>query len=143
MTQRTGQCLCGAVRVAGDFEDGIMACHCRQCQSWTGGSPLYTVAARGPVEVTGAEAVAAYRASTWGERGFCATCGSTLWWRMQGKPLSGVAPGLFAGQDGLAVTDEIFTDCRAGWTPPFDGARQSTEAEEMAKLEAYMKGQDT
>lgn len=142
MTARTGACLCGAVTVAGEFEDVVMACHCRQCQTWAGGSPLFTVPAIGEVTVTGADATASYKASTWGERVFCRHCGTTLWWKMQGKPVTAVAPGLFAGQDGLAVTSEIFVDCRAGWMPPWPTATQSTEAQEMTKLDAFLKGQD-
>ena len=141
MTRRQGACLCGAVTVSGEFADGVTACHCRQCQTWTGGSPLFTVPAQGEVEITGIGATASYMASAWGERVFCATCGTTLWWKMQGKPVTSVAPGLFAGQDGLAVSEEIFVDCRAGWMPRWPDASQSTEAEEMAKLDAYLQRQ--
>lgn len=143
MTARQGACLCGAVRISGAFEDAVAACHCRQCQTWTGGGPLYSVMALGTVEITGTEATASYKASDWGERVFCRHCGTTLWWKMQGKPVTSVAPGLFAGQDGLAVTSEIFVDCRAGWMPPLPGTGQSTQAEEMAKLDVYLKGQNT
>jgi hypothetical protein len=129
--------------VSGDFEDTILACHCTQCQTWTGGAPLFSVRALGPVSVDGAQATESYRASAWGERVFCGTCGTTLWWKMQDRPISSVAPGLFAGQAGLTVNEEIFADRRASWIPPWPGATQSTEADELAKLNAYMEGQET
>ena len=141
MTHREGACLCGAVKVAGDFADEVLACHCTQCQVWTGGGPLYSVHAKGPVTVTGAARLTRYRASTWGERVSCAGCGSTLWWQMQDRAITSVAAGLFAGQDGLRVTREIFIDTRPDWLPPHAGADQSTEAEEQAKLAAYLKEQ--
>lgn len=117
-----------------------MACHCEQCQRWAGGSPLFSVSAKSDVSVTGE--VATYRASTWGERAFCRICGTTLWWKMQGGAITGVAPGLFAGQDAFnTVSKEIFVDHRASWQAPVDGASQSTEAQEQAKLEAYLRDQ--
>ena len=43
MAQRTGQCLCGAVTFTADVGDGVLACHCTQCQRWTGGGPYLCV----------------------------------------------------------------------------------------------------
>ncbi len=143
MTQRDGKCLCGAVRVSGTFEDTLTACHCTMCQTWTGGGPLYAVRVTGSLEITGEDAMQSHHASAWGERVFCGTCGTNLWWKMQGKSVAFVAPGLFAGQDGLTLTEEIFVDHRAAWMAKAQDASQSTEAEEMAKFAAYMKGQNS
>ncbi|MEO0913000.1 MAG: GFA family protein, partial [Pseudomonadota bacterium] len=113
------------------------ACHCSQCRRWTVGGPLYSV--RVDIEeISGDAQIAAYHNSKWGERAFCGACGTTLYWRMQGKPVAFVAPGLLDDQSGLEVKEEIFTDFRAPWMAPVDGASQSTEAEEMAKLEAFL-----
>lgn len=140
MTRRTGKCLCGGVGFRADTDDTIQACHCVQCQRWTGGGPLFTVRATN-IEVTGEANTASYFASEWGERVFCKVCGSTLWWKMKDKPTAGVVAGLLDDQSGLTVAEEIFVDHRPGWLPPFDGATQSTEAEEMAKLDAYLQEQ--
>ncbi len=136
--ERRGHCLCGAVefQVALSAPE-INACHCSQCRRWTGGGPLYTVGVR-VTEMTGADAVTAYHHSKWGERAFCGTCGTTLYWRMQGRPIASLPLGLLDDQSGLAVTSEIFVDHRAPWMQPIAGASQSTEAEEMAKLEAFL-----
>ena len=143
MTERTGGCLCGAVRFTARLpEPAIQACHCRQCQIWTGGGPLFTVRVE-DMEITGTGAIAAYHASDWGERAFCRTCGTTLYWRMQGHPPRSVAAGVLDDQSGLTVTEEIFVDHRPGWLPAWDGASQSTEAEEQAKLDAFLKGEAT
>ncbi len=140
--RRTGQCLCGAVSFSARIEPGLQACHCRQCQQWTGGGPLF-VAHASDMEITGQEAQLSYKASTWGERVVCGTCGSTLWWKMQGKPTRSVAAGLLDDQSGLTVTEEIFVDYRPAWLPEFQGATQSTEAQEQAKLEAYLEREKT
>jgi hypothetical protein len=136
--RRTGQCLCGAVRFGAIVAHGIQACHCTQCQRWTGGGPLLSVRVS-EMEMTGEDRIAAYHASEWGERAFCGTCGSTLYWRMRGEPVAYVTVGLLDDQTGLSVTEEIFVDHRPAWLPVFDGAAQSTEAEEMTKLENYLE----
>lgn len=141
--RRTGQCLCGAVRFSATVTaPDIQACHCVQCQRWTGGGPFLSVRTT-DLEMSGEESITAYHASQWGERGYCGTCGSTLFWRMRGKQARSMAVGVFDDQSGLTVTEEIFVDYRPGWLPPFAGAEQSTEAQEQAKLSAYLAGQTT
>ena len=137
---RTGHCLCGTVSFTAEVTGEMTACHCSQCQRWTGGGPYLSARARN-VFVSGGETARVYHASDWAERVSCATCGSILWWKMQGKPVAFVAVGLLDDQSGLKVTEEVFADYRPEWLPPFEGATQSTEAEEMVKLEAYLAEQ--
>ena len=137
--ERTGRCLCGAVGFTVDLKNaGITACHCGQCRRWTGGGPLYSVRAD-EVRIDGESAIAAYRHSEWGERAFCGTCGTTLYWRMQGKPVAYVQPGMLDDQTGLALTAEIFVDQRAPWMALAEGTERTTEAEEMAQLSAFLE----
>ena len=139
----TGGCLCGAVRFTCTVPEGaIQACHCVQCQKWTGGGPLMSVRIA-DLALEGEDSISTYRASEWGERAFCTACGSTLYWRMQGKPVKFLAVGLFDNQTELTVQEEIFIDHRPGWLPPWERARQSTEADEMAQLTTYLKGATT
>ena len=137
MSERSGQCLCGAVTLRAEVSGAVQACHCVQCQRWTGGGP-YLAAAASNVRISGGEKMAAYHASEWGERVNCGTCGSTLYWHMQGKEPRSIAAGLLDDQSGLSVTEEIFVDFRPAWLPPYEGASQSTEAQEMAKLDEYL-----
>ena len=140
MSRKTGQCLCGAVTFTAVVGDAIQACHCVQCQRWTGGGPYFAVEVEN-LEMSGADVLRDYHASTWGERVVCGTCGSTIYWKMQGEVPRTLAAGLLDDQSGMRVTEEIFVDYRPGWLPPFEGAAQSTEAQEMAKLENYMASQ--
>ena len=141
MGERTGQCLCGAVTFRANIDDEIGACHCTQCQRWTGGGPLISARAH-DLEISGEERILAYHASKWGERAVCKTCGSTLYWRMQGRPIAYIAVGLLDDQSELKVTEEIFVDYRPTWLPAWPGASQSTEAQEMAKLETFLAEQE-
>ena len=140
MPKRSGQCLCGVVTFSAETSESITACHCTQCQRWTGGGPYFSVLVT-DLEMQGEDRILAHHASGWGERGVCGACGSTLYWRMQDRPYSNLAVGLLDDQSGLTVTSEIFVDYRPEWLAPFEGAEQSTEAEEMAKLDAFLAGE--
>lgn len=140
--KHTGQCLCGSVRFTAQVETPeINACHCIQCQRWAGGSP-YLSAQVTEVELEGESVIGTFQASEWGERGFCTSCGSTLFWRMQGGPITNLAIGLFDDRNGWSVSREIFVDHRAGWLPAWQEASQSTEAQEFEKLNAAFQGEE-
>jgi class 3 adenylate cyclase len=78
----TGRCLCGEVRF--EISAPAMAinfCHCRMCQRWAG-APLSASATfpKEAVRFTQGEPKY-YQSSPIAERGFCATCGSSLIFR--------------------------------------------------------------
>jgi hypothetical protein len=74
-----GSCLCGAVtfEVTGPLAppDG---CHCAQCRKWTGHFLASTDVPRAALTIQGAENVTWFRSSEKVRRGFCRTCGSSL-----------------------------------------------------------------
>ena len=135
---KTGRCLCGAVTFRGDVASEIQACHCQQCQRWTGGGPLYAVRIKN-IDLQGDTEIGVYHHSGHGERATCKICGSILYWRMQGHRISFVSPGLLDDQSGMSVTEEIFVDGRPDWIEPFPGASQRTEAEMQAELQAFLE----
>ena len=138
---RSGQCLCGAVRLSAKVSgSGIQACHCKQCQRWTGGGPLLVTRVKG-VEVTGEDAIASYHASDHGERGFCRICGTTLLWKLQGRGIAFLPVGLLDDQSGLEISEEIFVDHRPDWLPEWPGTKRHGEAEMQAQLKAFLEGQ--
>jgi hypothetical protein len=80
----TGRCQCGACRfavTAGPAQ--VTVCHCRMCQRATGNAfaPLLEVC-EARVSWTGTPAT--WASSSIAERGFCATCGSPLFYRRPG-----------------------------------------------------------
>jgi hypothetical protein len=77
----TGSCFCGTVKleVSGEPE-GMGYCHCRSCQSWSGG-PVNAFSLWKPsaVRVTaGAEHIATFEKTATSQRQFCAKCGGHL-----------------------------------------------------------------
>ena len=138
---RHAHCLCGGVRFKTRLKDNaLQACHCEQCQRWTGGGPLWTVRTDGVPEVNGTELIRSYFASDHGERAFCSACGTTLYWKMKDGEIAFLPVGLFEDQNGFEVREEIFVDRRPGWMPAWAGATQQDEAEMQAALKAYLEG---
>ncbi|HUN94457.1 MAG TPA: GFA family protein [Burkholderiaceae bacterium] len=86
----SGRCLCGAVRYATDVDPVYSGnCHCRDCQRSSGSA--FTPAMMFPeaaVTVTGAARYYRTNADSgrWIERGFCPTCGSQLFARLEAMP---------------------------------------------------------
>ena len=140
MNTRAGKCLCGAVSLSAEIDDPkIDACHCTQCQRWTGGGPLINVRVDS-VTFNDDAPIREYSISDWGVRAFCENCGSTLYWRMADGKIKHIAVGLLDDQSGLRLTEEIFVDYRPDWLEPVPGASQSTEAEQFALLQEYLDG---
>lgn len=92
--RHTGGCACGAVRysVSGPLRP-VIACHCQTCRRASGHYMAATRAPRERVAITGGANVTWYRASDHAARGFCATCGSHLFF----APTDGAQLSLFAG----------------------------------------------
>jgi hypothetical protein len=100
----SGGCLCGAVRytVRGPLR-GVILCHCGQCRRWHGHLGAYTSAARAHVVLQGGEALGWLASSERGRRGFCASCGSSLFFEAVGEARLAIAAGSLDQPIGLEV----------------------------------------
>lgn len=80
----TGHCLCGAVKytVRGPLRSAVVACHCENCRRFTGGLWTGTTARREHVVIEDQGHLRWYQTTPneKGGRGFCSTCGSSLFW---------------------------------------------------------------
>ena len=74
-----GSCLCGAVtfEVAGDLP-AADACHCSKCRKWSGHFSAGTDVPRSSLTIHGGDRVTWFHSSEKVRRGFCSTCGSSL-----------------------------------------------------------------
>ena len=101
-----GGCLCGAVHfeVSGELRP-VIGCHCQQCRKTSGHFVAATSAARDSVKITGE--VTSYASSETARRGFCGTCGSSLFWDGAGANLS-IQAGALDGASGLELAGHIF-----------------------------------
>lgn len=121
----TGRCLCGAVRYTahGDLRE-VIACHCSQCRRQSGHFYAATNVANERLQIEGAGNLTWYRASPDAARGFCATCGSALFWRFDGEAHTSVLAGSFDQPTGLKLAGHIFCADKGDYYEIADGLPQ-------------------
>ena len=112
---REGGCLCGAVRFKARLTGtNFGVCHCPMCRKWTGSALLGITVPEGNLEWTGLDHVAKRQSSAWGERAWCAECGSPAWFRVTvDGPYAGnfeLPVGSFDDANGLTMANEIYID---------------------------------
>ena len=105
-----GGCLCGNVRylVKGPLRP-VIACYCGQCQKTTGNFVAATAAHRDNFQLTGSEALSWFQSSGRARRGFCAKCGSNLFWDCADKDQISIMAGTIDGPHGLETALHIHT----------------------------------
>lgn len=106
-----GGCLCGAVRFRLDppLRD-VVACHCSQCRKTSG---HFWAATSVPLErfhLQDTETLRWFRSSEMARRGFCATCGASLFWEPVGEGRISVAAGSLDGPTGLSISSDWFLE---------------------------------
>lgn len=102
-----GTCLCGAIEVTARNHHEAGLCHCTTCRRWTGG-PMFSVHCGSDVQFSG-DAPAVYRSSGWAERGFCARCGTHLFYHLLPTNEYVLSVGLFQDEP-FQLATEIFID---------------------------------
>lgn len=122
---RRGGCLCGAVRyeVHGALRPIVM-CHCTQCRRVTGHLMAATAARRAELRLLTAGELHWYDSSAQARRGFCARCGSTLFWEARGRDYLSIAAGTLDDASGLNIACHIFVADKAAYYEITDPAPQ-------------------
>lgn len=123
----TGACLCGAVRFTtrGPLR-GVVYCHCSQCRRQTGHYYAATNVSDEHLELAGGENLTWYRASDFAQRGFCATCGSALFWKRDGADYVSIMAGSFDTPTGLQGEAHIFVADKGDYYEIADGLPQKS-----------------
>jgi len=120
-----GSCLCGAVsfEVAGELHEPD-ACHCSQCRKQSGHYWVSTDVPRSALNVRGEEKLSWFHSSERIRRGFCATCGSFLFWEPIGRERVAVAMGAFDKPTGTQLGKHIFVADKGDYYEIADGLPQ-------------------
>ena len=98
---KTGSCLCGAVtfELHGHLRP-VVACHCTQCRKTSGHYSAATELDRSRLRITCDDGLRWYRSSDRAQRGFCSTCGSSLFWQADGAESVSMEAGAIDGAIG-------------------------------------------
>lgn len=92
----SGGCQCGAVRFhATELRDNPHVCYCRMCQKATGNLFAALVGIRHEHLTWTRGVPAEFLSSDHAARGFCANCGSSLYYRSVGGPHVSMSIGAF------------------------------------------------
>lgn len=120
-----GSCLCGAVRfsVNGELEGGD-ACHCIQCRKHSGHYFASTDIPKAALNIDGEDQLAWYQSSDRVRRGFCRSCGSSLFWDPMASEKIAVAMGAFDDPTGTRLHMHIFTSEKGDYYEIADGLPQ-------------------
>ena len=121
-----GSCLCGAVRfeVAGELP-APDACHCSQCRKTSGHFWASTDVPKADVTIHGEDSVRWFQSSEKVRRGFCATCGSALFWDPVHHHKIAIAMGAFEAPTGTMLGKHIFTADKGDYYAIADGLPQN------------------
>ncbi|WP_299147105.1 GFA family protein [uncultured Tateyamaria sp.] len=102
-----GSCNCRAVTFEVVDTIRTSACHCGQCRKQSGHHWASGLAHDGDLTINGP--VTWYASSPTAKRGFCPTCGSFLFWKMEGEGKISFSLGTIDGATGLRIDRHIFT----------------------------------
>lgn len=124
-----GSCECGAVRyeVSGPLRP-VVGCHCSQCRKTSGHYVAATQAATSDFSLKRDAGLKWYRSSPTAQRGFCGTCGSSLFWQEDGTSHISIMAGTLDGNTGLQMDRHIHADAKGDYysLPAGDIVDQST-----------------
>ena len=117
-------CLCGDVRFALPRPAGdVTACHCTLCRKLSGHFAASFDADESQVAFQARGSMAEYATPGGGQRGFCARCGSSLYFRAAGGAFS-VEAGAVDGPTGSTLTAHIFVAGKGDYYALDDGLPQ-------------------
>ncbi|MFK7838441.1 MAG: GFA family protein [Sulfitobacter sp.] len=122
----TGSCLCGGVtfELRGTLRNSV-ACHCVQCRKISGHYVSATQVGPEQLNITSDSTLQWYRSSAPAERGFCNTCGSSLFWRHEAdNGAVSVMSGTLNGVTGIHTEKHIFVADKGDYYDIADGTPQ-------------------
>lgn len=121
-----GSCLCGAVTFsAAAVSRPPAACHCTQCRKQSGHHWASVQVLDSALTITGEPRW--YASSETGQRGFCSTCGSFLFWKGKGDVDTGISLGAVDGPTGLKLERHIFIRHKGDYYDIPDTVRQEEQ----------------
>lgn len=119
-------CLCNSVRFEiHETPSEPTACHCTQCRKQTGHFLASANVKKSAIKLLSAETLSWFQSSEKVRRGFCAKCGSTLFWEPVFRDWTSVALGCIEGPSALSLERHIFVSEKGDYYVLADGLPQN------------------
>ena len=120
-----GSCNCGDVQ----FEitaapKGPSVCHCGQCRKQSGHLWASAYVPDQALTITVDRGLKWYASSAMAKRGFCATCGAFLFWKMADEATTSFSLGSLDGPRGITLEKHIFVADKGDYYVISDGLPQ-------------------
>ena len=129
----SGRCLCGAVTFSVTPKNlDVGVCHCEMCRRWTAGA-FMAIECDPEVSFENTDSLGVYQSSKWGERGFCTSCGTPIFWRTRTKDHWVFSANALDLKDEPKLTSEIFIDSKPAYYSFANDTTKMTGAEVFAK----------
>lgn len=125
MTPVKGSCLCGDVTF--DMTPPlrpVIACHCETCRKTSGHFWAATAVAMDRLTFTEDKGLGWYRSSEVARRGFCRTCGSSLFYERADQGRMAISAGAIEGASGLELESHVFVSEKGDYYDLADGLPQ-------------------
>ena len=132
----SGKCLCGSIELEVELSSTeVAACHCSMCRTWSGG-PLLAVDCGDSLKISDESSVSKYQSSEWAERGFCANCGTHLFYLLKAANQYHLPAGLLDVDSQYSFTHQIFIDEKPEYYCFSNETQNMTGAEVFAHFES-------
>ena len=139
MSEKSGQCLCGAVKFSATPKSGdVGVCHCSMCRRIAAG-PFFAIDCGPNLKFEDDAKVGVYGSSDWAERGFCKSCGSVLFWRLKDKSINIVSIDALDEPGDLKLDHEVFIDEKPSY---YSFAEKTQQLTGQQVMEMFAAGQD-
>ena len=124
----SGSCSCGAVQfdVRGELKPPD-ACHCHRCRKQSGHYFASTDVPKAALKVRGKDKLSWYQSSEKVRRGFCARCGSNLFWEPIYRDWIGIAMGAFDTLTQTKLAMHIYVADQGDYYQICDGLPQNPQ----------------
>ena len=103
-------CLCGGVKikVRGKLRH-VINCHCSQCMKTHGNYAAYTACSEKNITFIKKRTLKWYSSSKIAKRGFCSSCGASMFYKLLKSNNISIAAGMFHNPTKLKTHSNIFT----------------------------------
>ena len=109
-SSKTASCLCGGIKikVKGKLRH-VSNCHCSQCMKTHGNFAAYTACPEENITFINKKTLKWFKSSNIAKRGFCSTCGASIFYKRIKSDNISIAAGVFEYPTKLKTVSNIFT----------------------------------